>query len=68
LAAQQVRIGNEQAFQWVGLFNTREHVKRYANRLLPDKQHTLSAKKLIAQPRYYATSQRKRHDLPTPAP
>jgi len=37
------------AFEWVGLFNTREHVERYANRLLPDKQQTLSEKELIAQ-------------------
>jgi len=31
------------------LFNTREHVERYANRLLPDKQQTLSENELIAQ-------------------
>ncbi|MEN8220120.1 MAG: hypothetical protein ABFS56_27975 [Pseudomonadota bacterium] len=49
LAAQQVKIENEHWFEWVGLFNTREHVKRYANRLLPDKQQTLSEDELIAQ-------------------
>ena len=49
LAAQQVKINNEHAFEWVGLFNTREHVKLYADRLLPDKQQTLSEKELIAQ-------------------
>ena len=49
LAAQQVRIGNDHAFEWAGLFNTHEHVERYANRLLPDKQHTLSEDQLIAQ-------------------
>ena len=49
LAAQQVRIGDDHAFEWVGLFNTREHVERYADKLLPDKSQTLSAEGLIAQ-------------------
>ena len=31
LAAQQVKIRSEQAFEWVGLFNTREHLERYAS-------------------------------------
>ncbi len=49
LFAQQVKIESDHAFEWVGLFNTREHVERYANQLLPDKQQTLSEKELIAQ-------------------
>ncbi|MCK5523831.1 MAG: CHAT domain-containing protein [Thiomargarita sp.] len=49
LFAQQVKITSDHAFEWVGLFNTREHVERYANQLLPDKQQTLSAEELIAQ-------------------
>ncbi len=49
LFAQQVKITSDHAFEWVGLFNTREHVERYANQLLPDKQQTLSEKELIAQ-------------------
>ena len=49
MAAQQVKIRTEQAFEWAGLFNTHEHLKRYANCLLPDKQHTLSEDQLIAQ-------------------
>jgi len=49
LFAQQVKIESDHAFEWVGLFNTREHIERYANQLLPDKQQTLSAEELIAQ-------------------
>jgi hypothetical protein len=49
LAAQQVKINHEHAFEWMGLFNTREHLRHYAGRLLPDKQQILSKNELLAQ-------------------
>ncbi|HEC86015.1 MAG TPA: CHAT domain-containing protein, partial [Thioploca sp.] len=49
IAAHQLHISGDHAFEWVGLFNTREHVERYADNLLPDKQTQLSADELIAQ-------------------
>ncbi|MDM8558182.1 hypothetical protein [Candidatus Parabeggiatoa sp. HSG14] len=48
LAAQQVKVGSDHAFEWVGLFNTRRHLEHYAGRLLADDQ-ILSEKQLLEQ-------------------
>jgi hypothetical protein len=37
LAAHEITIGNDKAFQWEALFDTQEHIKRYANNLRPAK-------------------------------
>ncbi|MDM8557401.1 CHAT domain-containing protein [Candidatus Parabeggiatoa sp. HSG14] len=48
LAAQQVKVGSDHAFEWVGLFNTRHHLEHYAGRLLDDNK-ILSEKQLLDQ-------------------
>ncbi|MEN8220345.1 MAG: hypothetical protein ABFS56_29155 [Pseudomonadota bacterium] len=50
LAAHQVPVTGKNAFQWAGLFNTREHVSRHAGHLRPDNQsEPLTAENLLAQ-------------------
>jgi hypothetical protein len=37
LAANEITIGNDKAFQWEALFDTQEHINRYADNLRPAK-------------------------------